>query len=213
MPSVKVKRDYAQLSDYPGSPNPSTGTQRRSRALSAAETFTRPLTGSARLRTHSQEVVERDGGVRPLTADDQGRPAYLRTASKSRVSTHIASTTTRPSNFRRDSLGPLPSRDYRQYRDEPAESSSRRRPSVTHQQQVPEGEVLSFDGPQASVTIPADGEMGRVESALSGHGSDAYDDEDEDEFDDDHHPDDVVEHLDVIGERSTRGGVNDIKIH
>ena len=35
-----------------------------------------------------------------------------------------------------------------------------------------------------------------VGSALSAHGSDVHED---DPFDDDHHPDDVVEHLDVIG--------------
>ena len=192
MAPIKVKKGYTPLQEYPtGSTAPASPA--RQRAWSVSDPFTTPHIGTTRPRTHSQDE-ERDIGMRASAFGDEGRPS-MRRGSISKVSSHIErNSTLRP-------YSTLPRRDSRASRglDLPQlfEPSRRQRQPSVIPPDVPEGDVVSFEGHQASVSIQADGELGRVGSALSTHGSGIH--HEDDPFNDDHHSDDVVEHLDVIG--------------
>ncbi|KAI0959490.1 hypothetical protein AcW1_004300 [Taiwanofungus camphoratus] len=183
MSSVRVKRGYTSLKgtdrEWPTDPS-----RRRSRSL--AEGFGAPH--AAQSSWNGETIAQHETRSRALTAasaldGDERRISSLRRAP-SKVSHHIMRSRRRARRFSRfgeqEAYSPfLPPQTRHSY-------------SLLHHDR---DDMISLEGPHTEVLIPADErEPGRIGSSLSLPNSDVS----QDSWDDEHHPDDIVEHLDVI---------------
>lgn len=182
MPSIRVKRGYSTLQESPLLPAaeaPQAVTRPRSRSL--AHIFTpipqdQPAQDAELRPSHnrrrSQTVTE--GAITPGTRTLPRQP--------SRILNHIMSST---------KIARPEARSLR-HRASSVLSGVRRSFSRTSRDR---SDMVSIEGRQEDILVPADPghEPGRLGSALSIRPEDARDPFEE------HHHDDIVEHLDVIG--------------
>ena len=191
MPSVRIRRGslYSTLLGEDGDEgrNTETGGRRRSRTLTSIFQ-TRPPTESTSQGTPNERFQAQE---------DEGNtsPSGQTTTSSSDYSAPRSVTGKVASSIRSSSVH-MPLRGHRSH---PAFSWDERQPSSSQQRHS-----LTLEGSQANIIIPTGdgGGMGRIGSSFSlpRTNSQEYDDEVDDRSDEFHHDDDIVEHLDVIGE-------------
>ena len=220
MPSVRVKRasGYTSLHDASHDAAGTPGPSRRPRRSSVATLLT-PHPDSSRTPNldfpmHTSPTDATGSPLsrrRALSLSTAGRTDAneselrpLRRRSSSKVSNHIMSMTRTPT-------GPL--RNISEERDPFAaaaqaavqgEGKSRHRHgSLSRHREGEEDDMISLQGPQMELLVPkTENGPGRVGSSLSLPRSEHSDYADYDnDIDGEHHPDDIVEHLDVIGAR------------
>ncbi|KAI0081717.1 hypothetical protein K474DRAFT_1703572 [Panus rudis PR-1116 ss-1] len=190
MPSVRVKRSYATISenqDEAGdyfSARPTLGPRSRSAQLVGPST-----PGALSLNEQSVGNVEKTPtSPRKRSHTVSGPGPSTETMPKrlsrppSRVRQHIMSTSRNPVSPVEENLRA------------PETFMDHLRRSISSHSHSRRSEMISLEGPAENILIPADPghEPGRVGSALSSH-REAI----EDPFEE-HHHDDIVEHLDVI---------------
>ncbi|KAK7695911.1 hypothetical protein QCA50_000550 [Cerrena zonata] len=190
MPSIRIKRSYAAIQENADGQQflePPPRPQRRSRSWS--QIYQQPQTSvpplpvpekapQPRVRPRSHTV---DGGPPPV-AQDEGTPR-LRTRMPSRVRQHILS------------MPKVPRVQSVEQRDESLIAQARR--SIhSFSTRSDRSDMISLEGIQEDILIPADPghEPGRISRAFSNQSSE----QNRDDAFEEHHHDDIVEHLDVI---------------
>ena len=190
MPSIRIKRSYAAIQESEDEQQflePTPRPPRRSRSW--GQIFEEPETSpplvkasekgpQPRIRPRSHTV---DGG--PPPSQNEGTPR-LRARVPSKVRQHILSTT----------RVPKPQPTVVEQRDDSLLAQAQRSiSSLSHRSN--RSDMISLEGYQENILIPAEPgrEPGRISRALSNQSS-----ERDDPFEE-HHHDDIVEHLDVIG--------------
>lgn len=190
MPSVRVRRG-SQYTTLSGSENGDQNDERGTATGGATRPRSRTIASIYSSFRQSAQAQEADtSGASPSQLRPERPFNSLNRSSK--VEDAIkkqASRTLRPSDARR-SFSPSGGHSGRasyEYDRDHSDVGSRPRDSVI------------LEGSQADVVVPRDGPMGRVGSALSVTDShvDSFDDSSTDELN--HHEDEIVEHLDVIG--------------
>ncbi|KAI9001071.1 hypothetical protein BD414DRAFT_574554 [Trametes punicea] len=182
MPSVRVKKGYLSIHDS------QQATRPRSQSLIS---LVRPQT-SQPSDDDSPTSLRRSrtrGSDGPTVNHSEERPAPRRSRASSRVSDHILSTTRRSPQLppARPSLAPGPPR-LSDIEESSRPHSFRRR----HQ------ETYSVEGQQTELRVPLDNERDRASSSISIALEQLDHDREHDDSLEEHHSDDIVEHLDVI---------------
>ncbi len=176
MPSVRVKSGYQHIDDAPFTGRP--------RSLSLAPRFGSTTQPKQTTLPRTRSWANNEDGT-------AARPPSNRPPVHSKVSHHIMSTRRVP----RSSL------NRRQEPETPVAGPSQTRESNITQQSLlhRHGDTYSVEGQQAELRVPTEGSQGlegsQVNLALGE--LDGYDNDGTTER---HHHDDIVEHLDVIGE-------------
>lgn len=181
MPSVRIKRGYSTLSqDSPLLPTTEPPSTSRPRSRSLAHIF-----GPSISRNYEDDVPELPPlRLRPQAVSEGGITAQGSLPRRmSRVHSHIMSSTRAAAS----SSGGL------MHRASSILSDVGRSLSLASHDRA---SMVSLEGRQENLLVPLDPEhaSGRIGSALSFHSVSSTD------FSDEHHHDDIVEHLDVIGE-------------
>ena len=197
MPSVRVKRQagYTTLGDTLDVPNSDQPTRPRARSLAG---LFAPASQQASTPPPVQDVpltVQADHGRRRShTVSNQQRGSAYEPSSPrptlGRVSSHIMSKTKAPVASTSEDTTHLGS-TFLSRAGRSLSSGSR------HSQRTrSRTSMISLEGAREDILIPADEghEPGRIGSALSLHSMNP-----DEPYDDEHHHDDIVEHLDVIG--------------
>lgn len=218
MPSVRVKRanGYSFLQDASHDAAGTPGTSHRPRRRSSVAALLTPhpdpsLTLDFPMQTRPTAATDSSLSRRPpISLSTAGRASAnesdvrpLRPRSSSRVSNHIMSSTRTPA-------GPLRhiSEEHDPFAAAAGAAVQEEKPrnrhesfSLSRHHEGEDDDMISLEGPQTDVLVPrTENGPGRVESSLSLPGSERSDYADYDNNDDgEHHPDDIVEHLDVIG--------------
>jgi hypothetical protein len=174
MPSVRVRRQYSPLQDP---------TEQEPRSLAAIFSPGQP-------EPRPVSVVLPDSPAIPQQqpgASNDASPTRQRARGLSRVSRHCLS-----QSFRNSDVPRVEDRERDQRVRERRSHGSMNSPRTRSPNRlaVHDG-MVAIEGSQVDVWVHSDGEPGRIGSALSVH-SDGQQPED------DHHQDDIVEHLDVI---------------
>lgn len=189
MPSVRVRRNtYSPLADA-GLDGQLTDAPRISQPRSLATLFT-PVDTSVNRRSTVSGVDRTSDRLSPDSAaipiGPIPRPNNTRPRSGSRVGQHVLSQSLRISG------SPRLETVHRRPRTSIASETSAR--SSNAQYPTHDG-LVTIEGENADIVVRGDGRPGRVGSALSLSTTDEFGVVEND----DHHHDDIVEHLDVIG--------------
>lgn len=179
MPSIRVRKStYFPLED----PNNPTNEPRPLASIFARPDQVPPLASSSRPDPPRTQVVVPSTN---LNRNASRSPVRQRPRAGSRVTQHCI----RQSLRFREGDGPTADEEGR-----PSCSDSHR--SASPMRLPTHGGMITMEGPQADVWVHSDGEPGLIGSALSLHSSGRSHTE---ISDDGHHHDDIVEHLDCIG--------------
>ncbi|KAI0353601.1 hypothetical protein OH77DRAFT_1427291 [Trametes cingulata] len=178
MPSVRIKKGYQSIGD--AHPNG------RPRSQSLVSLF-RPANPQAESTTNLHRTRSRasDGAI-----VSGGRPPVRRPRASSKVSDHILSST-RTSPQLPAARPPIEAAG-------PSRLSDIQESSVPHSFSRRHADSYTIEGQQAELRVPLDGEHDRRSTSLSDALEQLDHDEEHDDSLEEHHPDDIVEHLDVI---------------
>ena len=215
MPSVRVKRanGYTSLRDASHDAAGTPGPSHRLRGSSIAALLTphpepshtpdldfpmrvspTDATGGTVSRRHALSLST---AGRANADENELRP--LRRRSSSRVSNHIMSSTRTPLRHISEERDPFAAAAEAAVQGEG--ELRYRHANLSRRNEGEEDDMISIQGPQTDLLVPkTEHDPGRIGSSLSLPRSEHSDYADYDnDIDGEHHPDDIVEHLDVIG--------------
>ncbi|KAL7282365.1 hypothetical protein ACG7TL_003835 [Trametes sanguinea] len=190
MPSVRVKKSkgYLSIDDAP---------QGRPRSQSLVSLF-RPAPPQVDQGTELQRTCTRasDGAIIA-----GGRPPVRRARASSRVSDHILSTSRQSPQLPPARSPQIPAQRPPQTPLPGPSQLSDIQESQPHSFSRPRADSYTIEGEQALLRVPIEGDRRRASSSRLSLALEQLDhDQERRDSLEEHHPDDIVEHLDVIGE-------------